>query len=217
MELRRKSDDRLPAEEPRSELSDPLEAAAILVASGDHEGAVALLKPFVLQQLSAGDLSFRLQVPGIYPSIRADHWSEAIAERIVGNLESLNSTLDQSLREAESDEDEEHATTWMTRALLLMAGLESVNLFREGENDAFQRSARRDVWKVWVHTGEGKEPRTKHQSMNGEAVHCIIGEDTFFSLGCRWPEDVKYLPAEEVVNCHCRVNYRTVVEVPDSF
>lgn len=215
MELRRKSDDRLPAEEPRSELSDPLEAAAILVALGDHEGAVALMKPFVLQQLSAGDLSFRLQVPGIYPSMHADHWSEAIAERIVDNLESLNSTLDQSLREAESDEDEERATTWMARALLLVAGLESVNLFREGENDAFQRSDRKDVWKMWVHdqAGATSQPRPNHQAMNGEMVHCVIGRDNFFSNGMRWARDVKVASAEEVIGCKCGINYRTIVEV----
>lgn len=215
MELRRKSDDRLPPEEPRSELSDALEAAAVLVASRDHEGAVRLLVPYVLQQLAAGDLSFRMQVPGIYPSMRADRWAETIAERIVDNLEAVNTSVEEALQSAETEEDEEHATNWLARALLLIAGLEAVNLFRDGENDALQRSGRTDVWKVWVHdqAGPTQQPRPNHQAMDGEVVHCVIGQDNLFSNGMRWPRDVKVATAEEVVGCRCGINYRTIVEV----
>lgn len=215
MELRRKSDDSLPPEEPRSELSDPLEAAAVMVASGDHDGAVRLLIPYVQQQLAAGDVSFRMQVPGIYPMMQSDRWAEAIAERIVDNLEAVNASVDAALAEAESEEDESRVATWLARALLLIVALESANLFRDGENDAFLRSGRTDVWKVWVHDQQGQtqEPRSSHVAMDGETVHCVIGQDNLFSNGMRWPRDVVHASAEEVIGCKCGINYRTIVEV----
>lgn len=185
------------------------------MAVGQHEDAVRLLQPFVLQQLEAGDMSFRMQVPGIYTSFKGLHWSERIAERIVRNLGSMLDRIVEDLRAAGDDgEKEEHVRLDLALGLALMAGLESNQLFREGEWDAFTRSGREDVWKVWRHGQKRapREPRPNHVAMNGETVHCVIGEDNFFSNGGRWPADTLYLPVEEVVNCSCRINYVTEIE-----
>ena len=213
--LRVKSADHLPPEVPRSELSDPVEAAATLLATGDREGAIALLQPYVLQQLEAGDLSFRLQVPGVYSSMKAQNWSRRIAERLVGNLQSLLDRTTEDLRSAGDDgEKEEHAIRDLALGLLLLAGLESDRLLREGERDCFNRSMREDVWKVWVHgmTRAPEDPREIHVAMNGEKVHCKVGEDNFFSNGARWPRDTEYLPVEEVMFCSCGLIYVTEFE-----
>lgn len=214
--VRRKSADHLPPEVGRSELSDPIEAAATLVAAGQREDAVQLLQPYVLQQLEAGDLSFRLQVPGIYTSFKGLHWSEKIAERIVRNLDSMLARTVDDLRAAGDDgEKEEHARLDLALGLLLMAGLESNRLFREGERDAFNRSGREDVWKTWVHgqTRAPETPRPDHVAMNGETVHCVIGKDSFFSNGARWPRDTEYLDVEEVMMCTCGLIYVTEIEI----
>lgn len=192
-----------------------MEAAATLLTAGDREGAVRLLQPYVLQQLEAGDMSFRLQVPGIYSSMKAARWSQAIAERLVGNLQSLLDRTAEDLRAAGDDgEKEEHARLDLALGMLLLAGLASDHLLREGERDAFNRSMREDVWKIWVHgqQRQPKDPRELHVAMSGERVHCVIGEDNFFSNHARWPRDTEYLPVDEVVSCSCGLIYVTEIE-----
>lgn len=172
--------------------------------------AVQMLKPKVLELLQQGDLSFQLQVPGSYRPMEADHWAEAISERIVKNLESLAERTQQDVREAGDDgEKEEHARLDLALGMALMAGLETNHLIREGENDAFQRSGRTDVWKTWIHgqKRQPKQPRDNHVAMSGERVHCVIGEDNYFSNGARWPRDVEHCGPEEVIGCSCGLVY----------
>lgn len=52
--------------------------------------------------------------------------------------------------------------------------------------------------KMWVHSGEEKNPRDWHEDMQGETV----GKDEEFSNGLKYPREAGG-PPEEVINCGC--------------
>lgn len=215
----RKSAERLPALADTSALTVPYQEAATLVAAGERDMAVDLLVPHIQAVLAEGNASFERQVPGFYSVPATDNFARSVAEAHVDQLAEVLARTEADLRAAGDDGDlQAHAEADRERSVVLLAALATVDMFRRGERDVLDNAVTETrVWKVWVHNPSSRDPRSKHAAMNGETVECVPGKDTFFrSIRARWPQDTKYLPADEVVNCKCSMNYVTEIDVPDS-
>lgn len=181
----------------------------------DFYGLWAASSPERQEQLSAlmAAHGFRLAQLGAWDVLEvwnpeADGWDPAVMEAWLAKAAASHAAqYEQAAYTAATDAVRDEGdwrdnlraglASWVTGAVLraATAGTEARSF---GSHDAAGASGL--THKVW-RTG-GKNPRSSHVRLNGDAV--ALGET--FANGLRWPGDTRG-DADETANCHCRLDY----------